>query len=100
MHETRAKVLRIVASPKEFIWAPFELAIVNIVFALVTMLLMIGVFDITPFFSLAPLIIGHAFLTIVGIREPHVATIIQATGKFGLKSRNLARTSAGRKYVP
>lgn len=98
--ELRAKVLTAVANPKMFLWAPFELAIVNIIIAIAIMLLSIAVLGLTPFFSLIPLVGGHAVLVGLGARDQHLTTIIQSSGKYPRHRTNLARTSAGAKYVP
>lgn len=101
MQELRARVLTAVANPKTFLWAPFELAIVNIVLAIAFMLLCIAVLGITPFLSFVPLVLGHAVLVALGARDQHLTTVVQASGRYPRHRRhNLARTSKGAKFVP
>lgn len=100
MGDLKADIYLVVAMPKQFLWAPFEMAIINIIVALAIMLLSIGVLGLTPFFSLVPLIIGHAILIGVGTRNPHLTTTLQAAGKYPLRRKNLSPVSHGVKFVP
>ncbi|MFZ3583793.1 hypothetical protein ACOI1H_16690 [Loktanella sp. DJP18] len=100
MAELRAGIYQAVASPKQFLWAPFELAIVNIVMASMIMMLSLLVLGITPFVSIIPLVFGHIGLVVAGSRNPHLTTTLQATGKYPPFRRNLARVSKGTKYIP
>lgn len=100
MSDMRAQIMPVVANPKQFLFAPFELAIVNIVIAIAIMLLLIGVIKMTPFISLLPLVGGHAFLVVLGTRDQHLTTILQASGKYPSRKRNIARVTVGVKYIP
>jgi|TARA_R100000687_G_C6445219_1_gene162487 hypothetical protein len=100
MADLSAQIYQVVASPKQFLWAPFELAIVNIVLACVVMIISIMVLGTTPFLSLVPLVCGHAGLVVAGARNPHLTTTLQAAGKYPPSRKNLAKVSKGVKYIP
>lgn len=100
MAEVRGIVLQIVANPKQFLFAPFEMAIVNIILAIAIMLLCIAVLGVTPFFSIIPLVLGHAVLVALGARTQHLTTIIQSTGKYPTRRKNLSSVACGVKFVP
>lgn len=100
MNDLKTEIYQIVALPKQFLWAPFEMAIINIVLALVLMLLCIGVLDLTPFFSLIPLIMGHGALIGLGTRNPHLTTTLQASGKYPPFRKNISPVSVGVKFTP
>jgi len=98
--DLKSDILQIVAAPKQFIWAPFEMAIINIIMAIAVMLMCIAILDVTPFWSMIPLAFGHFALVGLGAKNPHLTTILQATGKYPFRRRNLAQTSKGAKFVP
>jgi len=100
MNDLKADIYMVVAMPKQFLWAPFEMAIVNMVLAIAIMLLCIAVLGLTPFISLIPLVGGHVLLIGMGTRNPHLTTTLQATGKYPPRRKNLTRLSRGVKYVP
>jgi len=100
MADLRAEIYQAVANPKQFLWAPFEMAIVNIVLACAVMLLCILVLGLTPFIALIPLIMGHCLLVVLGTRNPHLTTTLQATGKYPMWRKNIAPVSKGVKFIP
>ena len=100
MSELRGGILKTVAMPLQFLWAPFELAIINIIFSVIFMVLSITIFGITPFVSLIPLVLGHISLVFIGARNPHVWSTVQSIGKYPTRRKNLTFVSAGVKYVP
>ena len=100
MSELRGEIYQTVATPLQFLWAPFELSIINMVFSVIFMVLSITIFNLTPFFSLFPLIIGHITLIVLGSRNPHIWSTIQSIGKYPLSRKNISSVSVGVKYVP
>ena len=100
MNDMKSEIYMVIAMPKQFLWAPFEVAIINIVIAIAVMLVLIGVLGMTPFFALLPLIFGHAALIGIGTRNPHLFTTLQSTGKYHSRRKNLAQTRSGVKFVP
>jgi hypothetical protein len=99
-NDLKSSIYMVVAMPKQFLWAPFEIAIVNMILAIAFMLLCIAVLGITPFVSLIPLVFGHAALIGIGTRNPHLTTTLRAIGKYPQRRKNLTRLSRGVKYVP
>lgn len=97
---TSGRLMIAVANPKQFLFAPFELAIVNIVLAVGFMLLCIGVIGLTPFWAMIPMVGGHITLVILGARNPHLTTTLQASGKFPWWRRNRIGVKSGVKYTP
>lgn len=100
MNELKAPIYMVVAMPKQFLWAPFEMAIVNMILAIAFMLLCIAVLGFTPFLSLIPLVGGHVLLIGIGTKNPHLTTTLQSAGKYPPRTKNLAFLSRGVKYVP
>lgn len=100
MADLRGGILHVVANPKQFLFAPFELAIVNLLLAVAFMMICIAVIGITPFLAILPLLVGHAVLVGLGARSQHLTTIIQSTGKYPGSRKNLSPVSKGVKFVP
>lgn len=100
MQDLKADIYSVVAMPKQFLWAPFEMAIVNIILAIAIMLICIAVLDLTPFVSLIPLLFGHVSLIGIGTRNPHLTTTLQCSGKYPSRRKNLSQVSHGVKFVP
>lgn len=100
MSELKADIYSVVAAPKQFLWAPFEMAIINVILAIAVMLTCIAVLGVTPFVSLVPLVIGHTLLIGIGTRNPHLTTTLQASGKYPFRRRNISPVSHGAKFTP
>lgn len=100
MLEHNTGILQAVAAPRTFLFAPFELAIVNIILAVVFMLICVAVLGWTPFVAMIPLAIGHVALVGAGLRDQHLTTILQARGKYAQPRKNLAPVSCGTKFSP
>jgi hypothetical protein len=100
MADLRGEIYLAVANPKQFLWAPFELAIVNIVVAAVIMIVCVTVLDVMPFFSMIPLVLGHIGLVIAGAHNPHLTFTLRATGTYPPMRKNLSPVSKGVKYTP
>jgi len=94
------RIFLAVANPKQFLFAPFEMAIVSLIMSLATMILCIGVFGLTPFWAMIPLVGGHALLVVLGTRNPHLTTTLQATGKYPSRRSNRIAIKSGVKYIP
>lgn len=100
MHDLKSQIYMVVAMPMQFLWAPFEMAIVNIAVSLAVMMACIGFFGITPLAAMAPLVVGHAVLIYAGTRNPHLAATLRAAGKFHSRRLNISRVQCGAKFVP
>lgn len=94
------RILLAVANPKQFLFAPFEMAIVSMVLSIAMMLLCIAVLGLTPFWAMIPLVGGHALLVILGTRNPHLTTTLRATGKYPGRRANRVGMKTGVKYTP
>jgi CHASE2 domain-containing sensor protein len=100
MAELKGGILQAVANPKQFLWAPFELAIMNLIMAVAIMLICVAVLMTTPFFAMIPMVLGHIALVIFGAKDQHLFTIVRAMGIYPNKRKNLSAVSVGVKYVP
>ncbi len=100
MADLKGGILQSVANPKMFLWAPFELAIMNIILAVAFMLICVAVINVTPFFSMIPLVGGHIALVILGARDQHLFTIVRSMGVYPKNRKNINAVSSGVKYVP
>ena len=94
------RILLAVANPKQFLFAPFELAMMNIILALAIMIACIGLLGFTPFWAVLPMVGGHVLLIILGTRNPHLATTLRASGKYRMRRTNLIPVKTGVKYTP
>lgn len=100
MSDMKSEIYMVVAMPKQFLWAPFEMAIINIILSVAVMLICIAVLGMTPFFALIPLVIGHVMLIGIGTRNPHLTTTLRAAGKYPFRRKNISPVSSGVKFVP
>lgn len=75
---TSFPVRRAVADPPCITWAPFEIAVLNILAWLFVGMLFAAMMNITPIVFIVLAIIVHGFLSVWGAREPHLATIAVA----------------------
>lgn len=98
--QVRAGILRAVAAPKQFLWAPFEMAIINIVMAFVVMLVLIGILRMNPILAMIPLLAGHVVLVLLGAREPHLTAQLRCRVQYPFRRPNLAPVRVGAKFVP
>lgn len=94
----REPVLKAVAAPKKFLWAPFELGAANLALQLTMMIMAIGIFQSNPFVFLPSIIGGHIFLVIYGAKEPHLASLLKSYGRYHHLSVNMY-SSKGTKLV-
>lgn len=99
MDQATGGILQAVANPKQFIFAPFEMAIVNLIMSIMVMLLLIAVIGMTPFWALLPLIGGHITLIVLGTSNPHLTTTLRATGLYPPGRKNRIKVKAGVKYT-
>lgn len=85
----REPVLKAVAAPKKFLWAPFELGAANLALQLTMMIMCIGIFQMNPFMFLISIIGGHIFLVIYGAKEPHLGSLLKSYGRYHHRSVNI-----------
>ena len=96
----REPILRAVAMPPRLFLAPFVLAMANFVVQVAWMFLLLGLFDVNPLFPLVSVLLVHAFLIVVGTKEPHLANMLQAHGKSGPSVTHNIYKSRGVKLAP
>jgi hypothetical protein len=100
MADLKGGILHVVANPKQFLFAPFEMAIINMILSIAFMLLCIAVIKWTPFVAIVPLILGHTMLIGLGAKNQHLTNLIQSSGKYPRFRKNLSPVSRGVKFVP
>ncbi len=94
----REPVLKAVAAPRKFLWAPFELGAANLSLQLTFMVMAFGIFQNNPLVFIPTIILGHLFLVIYGTKEPHLASLLKSYGRYHHRSVNVY-SSKGTKLV-
>ncbi|MBN1783469.1 MAG: VirB3 family type IV secretion system protein [Alphaproteobacteria bacterium] len=91
-------VFRAVASPPMFMWASFQLALMNFIgqFALMLIVLVITKGKMNPIIFIASIAIVHLILVAIHKREPHMATILRNLGRVKKKTIRLDGESANK----
>lgn len=96
----REPILKAVAMPPRLFFAPFAIAGANLAIQVAWMFVLLGVFDVSPLWTLSTALLGHVFLAIAGMREPHLSCMLEAWGRNGPAiSHNIYR-SRGVKLAP
>ncbi len=95
----REEILKAVAQPPKFLFAPFVPAAINLGIQFPMLFMGIGVADINPLFFISSIIIAHAFLVAAGVKEPHLSSMMQAYGRTNKISTNLYSVE-GNKFEP
>ncbi len=92
-------VLKAVANPPKILWGPFLPVLLNIGLQFPLMFMAIGVFNMNPLFFLVSIVIVHVFIVSLGVKEPHLSTMIQAFGQTRKPTTNLYKVK-GDKFAP
>jgi hypothetical protein len=95
----REEILKAVAQPPKFLFAPFVPALVNLGIQFPMLFIGIGVADMNPLFFVTSILISHAIITAYGVKEPHMSTMLQAYGQTHKSSKNLYSVK-GSKFAP
>ncbi len=74
-------VLKAVANPPKILWGPFLPVLLNIGLQFPLMFMAIGLFDINPLLFLVSIAVIHIFIISLGVKEPHLSTMLQAFGQ-------------------
>ena len=82
-------ILKSVAMPPRFLWAPQVPAIANFAVQMVFCLLSIGIFDTNPLLFLITIVIGHVCLIGIGMKEPHLSNMLKSRGPFIKRYRSI-----------
>lgn len=95
----REEILRAVAQPPKILWAPMVPALVNLGVQFPMMFIGMGIGGLNPLYFVACIIAAHAVLVGLGIKEPHLSTMMQAYGQTYRKTTNLYAVK-GNKFTP
>ena len=95
----REPILKAVAMPPKFLWAPFLPALANLGVQFPMMFIIMGFVDYNPFLFVISIVIVHAFLVAYGAKEPHLSTLLASYGLFAGGSKNVYK-SKGTKLAP
>ena len=95
----REVILKAVANPPKILWGPFLPVMLNMALQFPMMFMFMGVGDINPLLFMGSIAIGHVVVVLLGTREPHLSTMIQAFGPASKKTNNLYSVK-GNKFAP
>lgn len=95
----REEILKAVAQPPKVLWAPMVPALLNLGVQFPMMFIGMGICDVNPLFFVMSIIIAHITLIALGLKEPHLSTMLQAYGQTYKKTTNLYSVK-GNKFEP
>lgn len=95
----REMVLKAVANPPKILWGPFLPVLMNIGVQFPLMFMFIGLFDINPIFFLTSIAVVHVVIISLGVKEPHLSTMLQSYGQTYKPTSNLYKVKGG-KFAP
>jgi len=95
----REEILKAVAQPPKILWAPMVPALINLGVQFPMMFIGMGFGGANPLYFVACIIVAHAVLVGLGIKEPHLSTMMQAYGQTYKKTTNLYAVK-GNKFAP
>ena len=95
----REMILKAVANPPKILWGPFLPTLMNLGIQFPIMFMSMGIWNLNPIFFIATIAIGHIIVVIMGVKDPHISTMIQAYGQGRIISNNLYKCK-GNKFAP
>ena len=95
----REMILKAVANPPKILWGPFLPTLLNLGIQFPIMFMCMGVWNLNPLIFIATTALGHIAVIILGTKDPHMSTMIQAFGQSRHISTNLYK-SKGNKFAP
>ncbi len=95
----RDYILKAVAQPPKFLFAPFVPAIINLGIQFPMLFMGIGVADMNPLAFIVSIVLAHGALIVAGQKEPHLSTMMQAYGQTYKRTTNLYAVK-GNKFEP
>ena len=96
----REEILRAVAQPPKILWAPMVPSLINLGIQFPMMFIAMGISGAAnPLFFVVSIITVHIILIGLGIKEPHLSTMLQAYGQTYKKTTNLYAVK-GNKFEP
>ena len=95
----REEILKAVAQPPKILWAPMVPALINLGVQFPMMFIGMGIGGANRLYFVVCIIIAHTILVVLGLKEPHLSTMLQAYGQTYKKTTNLY-TVKGNKFEP
>ncbi|MCP4395012.1 MAG: hypothetical protein GY804_12210 [Alphaproteobacteria bacterium] len=95
----REPILKVVANPPQLFWAPFFLAIINMCLQVAIFSMVMSIVVVNPLLLLITILGGHIIISVISKRDIHIASILQSTGPFLKKSKNIYKVR-GNKFGP
>lgn len=95
----REMVLKAVANPPKILWGPFLPVLMNIAVQFPLMFMFIGLFDLNPILFLTSIAVVHIVIISLGVKEPHLSTMLQSYGQTYKPTTNLYKVKGG-KFAP
>ena len=95
----REDILKAVAQPPKFLFAPFVPALINLGIQFPMLFIGIGVGEMNPLYFIVSILLSHIGLAAYGAKEPHMSTMLQAFGQTRKVSKNLYSVK-GNKFAP
>jgi type IV secretory pathway VirB3-like protein len=82
-------IIKVVASPPQLFWAPFMLALMNMCLQVAMFSMVMAITVVNPLWLLFTILIAHFMLATISKRDQHLTTILQSTGPFLKKTKNI-----------
>ncbi|MDD4556147.1 MAG: hypothetical protein PHE89_02300 [Alphaproteobacteria bacterium] len=95
----REPILKAVASPPKILWGPFLPTLLNLGLQFPFMFISIAMIDINPLVFVVSIVIVHGLIVLLGTKEPHISSMMQAFGQTRIVSNNLYKEK-GNKFAP
>lgn len=95
----REMILKAVANPPKILWGPFLPVMLNLGIQFPLMFMCVGTINVNPLIFMIMIILGHTFCIFLGVKEPHISSMIQAYGIANKTSTNLYKVK-GNKFAP
>lgn len=95
----REEILKAVAAPPKVLWAPMVPSLINLGVQFPMMFMGMGIGDLNPLYFVFCIIVAHIILIVLGIKEPHLSTMLQGYGQTYRKTVNLYSVK-GNKFAP
>lgn len=96
----RSPILAPVANPVTVAWVSFPMAVLNVVAHVVLLIFASAFADVSPTPFFASLGACHIGLIFVCNKEPHLFSILRASGQAIRQTKNIAPVKKGIKLVP
>lgn len=95
----RDMILKAVANPPKILWGPFLPVMLNLGIQFPLLFMLVGTVEVNPLIFMIMIVLGHTFCIFLGVKEPHISSMIQAFGTTAKKTTNLYKVK-GNKFAP